>query len=419
MNVHEINAKQDEAMVAVMRAAGSKIELPESLDSVAMATTAVRNVRRRRAVLVVVGGAAGIMVAAAGGLAMTYDAASSGTALLGSSEASAVPEASVAPSPVTSVEPTPEATGPQPAKLPRGWQAAEFHGLSYAMPGDWNEVLADDTVDWMGPGQEVEFDGEAAGYIADTLFMRADLKKPATWGRNGETRRQDLDVPGAQSATLAAGVDPDSKIEWADLLIHQEDGLWYSVHLDFVTEAARPIQVAQGFAESLAFTSSAEEVRAGIEGLQGSDNLPVIEVDRETPSDWAPQELNGMRYAVPAGMSADPVDGGLEDVESWLVPDGVQDGVDLSITALQDYAGYGATMAAPKDAQTFEIEGAGRVQVTLRESEPWYNGATPLDVQFRVWDEDMSAVWDITATLPNTPAGEETALRILGSVRIP
>ena len=417
MNVHDIHSKQDAALVAGMRAAGSKIEPPKSLDSVAMATRAVRNVRRRRTMLAVVGGVAGVVVAAGGALALLYDAAADRALLPGSSEVSA------APSSVASVEPTPEETGPQPAKLPAGWQPVEFRGLSYAMPGNWRIVpYEEDSVEWEGPGQEVAIEGDETiddmiGLMTDSMFMRADVKEPAPWLRNGETGREELDVPGADSAVLTTGTDPDSPIDWADLLVHHEDGLWYSAHLAFETDAARPDQVARGFAESLAFTSSAEEVREGIEGLQGSDDLPVIEVDRETPSDWVVHELNGMRYAVPAGMSADPVDAG-DDYESWLVTDGVQDGVDIDITALREREGYGATMAAPEDAQTFEIEGAGRVEVSVRESEPWHNGATPLDVQFMIWDEEMSGVWGINATLPDNPEGERIALRILGSVSL-
>lgn len=418
MNVHDIYAKQDAALVAGLRAAGSTIEPPKSLDSVAMATRAVRTVRRRRTALVVAGGAAGVVVAAAGALALTYDAASDRVLLPGSSEVSE------APSPVASVEPTPEETVPQPAKLPAGWQPAEFRGLAYAMPGNWKVIPYDeDSVEWSGPGQEVEIEGDPGnegmiGSMADSMFMLASLKKPGEWPRNGETGRVELDVQGADRAVLVTGTDPDSQTDWADLVVHHTGGLWYSAHLEFVTDAARPDQVVQGFAESLAFTSSPIEVREDIDGLQGSGDLPVVEVDRETPADWEVHELNGMRYAVPAGMSADPVDAALTDVETWMVPDGVQEGVDTNITALREYDGYGATTTAPDDALTFQIEGAGRVQVTIRESEPWHNGATPLDVQFWVWDEDMSGSWGINATLPNTPEGERTALRILGSVSI-
>lgn len=419
MNVHDIREKQDAELVSRMRSAGSVITPPPSLDSVAMATSAVRNVRRRRTVLAVVGSVAGVVVAASGGLALTYDPASDGAVLPGAGEASEAP----VPSPAASVEPTPEETDPQPAKLPKDWQPAEFHGLAYAMPGTWRETpFEPDTTDWNGPEQEVEAQGDETmtGSIADTMFMRVDTQEPPTWGRQGETRREDLDVPGAESATLAAGTDPTSDMDWADLLIHHEDGLWYAVHLDFVTDAAQPEQVVRGFSESLTFTSSAEEVREGLTGLQGSDGLPVIEVDRNTPSDWVEQELDGMRYAVPAGMSPDPMWEGADmgDAEGWLVTDGVQDGVDLEITVISEYDGYGATMAPPEDAQAFQIDGAGRVEVTLRESEPWHNGATPLQLQFRVWDEEMAGVWDISATLPNTEEGRQTALRVLGSVRL-
>ena len=420
MNVHDINAKQDEALVAGIRASGSTIEPPASLDPTAMAARAVRTVRRRRVVLAAVSGVAGVVLATAGGFALAYDPASNHAVLPGSAEASA------APSPAASVGPTSEEAEPRPAKIPPGWQAAEFRGLSYALPGAWSEAALDeDTTDWSGPGQEIEFEGDLGdegmtGSIADSMFMRTDLYEPAAGERSGETLREQLDVPGAESAILTAGTDPDSQIDWAVLLVHHDDGLWYTAKFEFVTQGARPDQVARNFAESLAFTSSAQEVRDSVDGLQGSGDLPVIAIDRETPSDWVVHELNGMQYAVPAGMSADPLleTAGLEDTQGWLVDDGVQDGVDLSITALREYDGYGATMAPPADAQTFEIPGAARVEVTIRESEPWYNGATPLDVQFRVWDEQMSAVWDITATLPDTPEGEQTAMRILGSVRL-
>lgn len=416
MNVHDIHSKQDAAMMAGLRAAGSAIEPPTSLDPTTMAVRAVRTVRRRRTVRMVTVGLAGALIAVAGAFALTYDATPNDAVLPGSGEASA------GPSPAASVEPTPAQTGPRPAKLPGGWQAAEFRGLSYALPGDWTVIpLDEDTAEWSGPEQPVEMEGEGSENmtsIADSLFMRADMHQPPGWDRNGETRREELEVPGAESAALAAGTDPDSQVDWADLLIHHEDGLWYSVHLEFVTDAARADQVAEGFAESLAFTMSAEEVREGIEGLQGGGDLPVIEVDRETPSDWMVREFQGMRYAVPSGMGADPMWQDSSGAEGWLVPDGVQEDVDVVVTAIREYDGYGATLPPPDDAQTFEIEGAGRVEVTVRESEPWHNGATPLDVQFRVWDEELSAVWDITATLPNTPEGEETAMRILGSVRL-
>lgn len=417
MNVHDIHAKRDAAMLAGLRAAGSTIEPPSSLDPTAMAVRAVRTVRRRRTVRMIAAGLAGVVVAVAGGLALTYDATSDSAVLPGSGEVPA------GPGPVTSVEPTPEPTGPRPAKLPGGWQAAEFRGLSYALPGSWTVIPFDeDSVEWSGPEQPVEVEGEGAenvtSTIADSLFMRADMHEPPGWDRKGETRREELEVPGAESATLVAGTDPDSQVDWADLLVHHEDGLWYSAHLEFVTDAARPGQVAEGFAESLAFRTSAAEVREGIEGLQGSGDLPVIEVDRETPSDWVVREFQGLRYAVPAGMNADPAWQDSSGAEGWLIPDGVQEGVDAVVTAIREYDGYGATLPPPDDAQTFEIEGAGRVEATVRESEPWHNGATPLDVQLRVWDEELSAVWDITATLPNTPEGKETAMRILGSVRL-
>lgn len=417
MNVHDIHAKQDAAMLAGLRAAGATIQPPGSLDPTTMAVRAVRNVRRRRVVAAVAGGVAGVLVAAAGGIALAYDPAADGAVLPGTGEVSEAP----VPSPAASVEPTPEETGPQPAKLPEGWQAAEFHGLVYALPGSWRETpYEEDTADWSGPGQEVVVPGDetAAGSIADSLFMRVDAQKPPTWGRDGETRREELEVPGAESATLAAGTDPAGGLDWADLLIHHEDGLWYSVHLDFVTDAALPEQVVDGFAESLTFALTADEVRAGLDGLQGSGELPVLEVDRDTPPDWVEQELDGMRYAVPPGLSPDPMWEGWTTAEGWLATDGVQEGIDLDITVISEYDGYGATMAPPEDAQSFQVDGAARVQVTLRESTPWHNGATPLDLQFRVWDRELAGVWDITATLPNTPEGRQTALRILGSVRL-
>src|SRR5690606_31430784 len=66
VNVHDINAKKDAAMLADLRAASTAIEPPASLDATTMAVRAVRTVRRRRLVTAVTAGAAALALLGAG-----------------------------------------------------------------------------------------------------------------------------------------------------------------------------------------------------------------------------------------------------------------------------------------------------------------------------------------------------------------
>ena len=229
MNVHDIHAKKDAAIVAGLRAASADIEPPQSLDPTAMAVRAVRNVRRRRVVVAATTTVAALVLAGAGIGAAGAIYADRQEPLPGTDKSSAEP--SDLPSPRPSVTPEeapteyletgggvlPVLPGVERGVVDDGSQSPYIlGGLWYEVPGGgWvavGDVNAGGVAGWLAPEHP---EAENLGEIGTIDDMDATIEL-----------RNVFDVAGWTAPARDSGATT-LDIEGADLVVieqHEREG---------------------------------------------------------------------------------------------------------------------------------------------------------------------------------------------------
>ncbi|GAA2244743.1 hypothetical protein GCM10010413_55100 [Promicromonospora sukumoe] len=316
MNVHDIHTKKDAAVLADLRAVGSTIEPPAGLDAVAMATSAVRNVRRRRVVTTVTACVAAVVLTGAG---------------IGAAGALYADRQEPLPGMVKTTVPTPaeptDALDTAPTEeqrtgdgtlpvlpdvehgVPQDGAPYVLGGLWYTVPaGEWTTVgdvnaggvagwLDEDHPEAQGPGENVTIDDMDA-----TIEMR-NVTDVADWT-----------VPARDSG--ATTVD----IEGADLVVIEQHA---------PEEGVRPVTVtvrsgAEGWVIDTRFAADAEGDKAlrdfvgnlwleeeGVPDWYQPELSPEVlgAVERGVPAGWVPTEHNGLRFALPEGWTSKETEG--------------------------------------------------------------------------------------------------------------
>lgn len=357
MNVHDIHAKQDAAMLAGLRAAGSTIDPPPSLDPTAMAVRAVRNVRRRRVALAATAGVAALVLTGAGiGAAGAIYA--DRQPLPGTDKTTAEPTAasdspSADPAPDTSPDgaldpaPTeylstgggtlPVLPGVEHGVVEEGPQSPYIlGGLWYEVPpGGWiavGDVNAGGVAGWLDPdhpeagglGETGTIDDMDATIELRNVFDVADWKAPAK--DSGATT---LEIEGADLVVIEQH-EQDGTVRPATVRIRSGDEGWI-IDTRF---AANP----QGDAMLRNFVGNLWLKESGApDWYQPEFSSPVLDaIERGVPAGWARTEHNGLKFAVPEGWAAKETEGEYSPGVEWTGPTitHVEPGVDAETLEL-------------------------------------------------------------------------------------
>jgi hypothetical protein len=341
MSVHDIHSKQDTAMLAGLRAAGSTIEPPGSLDPTAMAVRAVRNVRRRRVVAAATAGLAALALTGAGigaaGAIYADREPLPGTdrSTAGPAPASESPSADTTPDSSPSGEPEASATEYLPTgggMLPvlpdveRGVVEGGGHapyilgGLWYEVPpGGWiavGNVNAGGVAGWLDPdhpeagglGETGTIDDMDATIELRNVFDVADWTVPAK--DSGATT---LDIEGADLVVIEQH-ERDGAVRPATIRLRSGDEGWI-IETRFAANAQGE-DMLRNFVGNLWLKESGEP-----DWYQPEFSSPVLDaIERGVPAGWVRTEHNGLKFAVPDGWVAKETEGEFSPGVEWTGP---------------------------------------------------------------------------------------------------
>lgn len=380
MNVHDIHAKQDAALVAELRAAGSTVEPPASLDPTAMAVRAVRTVRRRRVVTAVTAGVAAFVLTGAGISAAGVIYADRQVPLPGdvrSTAESARPSestASTSPSPSPSREPGKEPveylqTGDGVLPVLPGVEHGVVEGAGHAPyilgglwyevpPGGWTavgDVNAGGVAGWLEPDHPL-----AMSFDPDPLSMSID-DLDATIEMRNVTDVAGWTVPARKSGATTFD------IEGADLVVIEQHGRKGKV----APATIRIRSGAEGWVIETRFPANAQGdkmLRDFVGNLwlkeagQPDWYQPLYEhptldaIERGVPAGWQRTEHNGLEFAVPEGWTSEPTEGEFSPGVEWLGPTltHVDPGIDPETLELWVDASEKEKARAAEDVEWFE-----------------------------------------------------------------
>ncbi|GAA4691265.1 hypothetical protein APR04_005896 [Promicromonospora umidemergens] len=382
MNVHDINAKQDAALVADLRAAGSVIEPPRSLDAVAMATRAVRNVRRRRIAVAATAGVAvlaltGVGIGAAGALYADQQQPLPGTDRTSvepppaSGSPSATPSAPAGPSGEPEAAPTAflETGGGTLPVLPgveRGVVEDGAHspyilgGLWYEVPaGGWiavGDVNAGGVAGWLDP-EHPEADGLGETGTIDDMDATIELRNVfdvGDWTVPGkDSGATTLDIEGADLVVIKQH-ETEGDIRPATITLRSGDEGWV-IETRFAANEQGDAML-RNFVGNLWFKEVGEP-----DWYQPEFSAPVLHaIERGVPADWVRTEHNGLKFALPKGWVDEETKGEFSPGVEWTGPTitHVDPGVDAEALEL-----WGDASEEEKEVAAQEQEWPERVYV--------------------------------------------------------
>lgn len=381
MNVHDINAKQDAATVAGLRAAGATIEPPTSLDPTGMAVRAVRNVRRRRVVAAVAASVAalaltGAGIGAAGAVYADRQEPLPGTDMSTSESAlaSESPSATQTPSPSASSVPGDAPTlymrtggGILPV-LPgveRGVVDGAGHapyilgGLWYEVPpGGWTtvgDVNAGGVAGWLEPDHPLamSYDPNPLDMSIDDLDATIELRNVvdvAGWTVPAkDSGATTLDIEGADLVVIEQH-ERKGKVRPATIRIRSGDEGW-------IIETRFPAN-EQGETTLRNFVGNLWLEGAGEPSWYEPEfETPVLDpIQRGVPADWARTEHNGLKFAVPKGWTSEPTEGQFSPGVEWTGQSVifVDPGIDAETLELWADASEEEKARAAEDRESFE-----------------------------------------------------------------
>lgn len=338
MNVHDINAKKDAAMLADLRAASTAIEPPASLDATTMAVRAVRTVRRRRLVTAVTAGAAALALLGAGlGAASTIlgerqplpgtdRTATRSAPTDGSSPGEPSPSPSSSATEPTRYLRTGDGELPVLPGVERGVVEEGGHtpyilgGLWYEVPGGgWiavGDVNAGGVAGWLSPdhpragglGEDGTIDDMDATIELRNVFDVADWTVPAR--DSGATT---LDIEGADLVVIEQH-EPEDGVRPATVRVRAGDEGWV-IDTRFTADE-------QGESMLRDFVGNLWLEDAGApDWFQPEFSTPVLDaIEHGVPDGWTETEHNGLRFAVPPGWTSEPTEGEFSPGVEWTGP---------------------------------------------------------------------------------------------------
>ncbi|MFI2361397.1 hypothetical protein [Promicromonospora sp. NPDC019610] len=340
MNVHDIHAKKDAAVLADLRAASTAVEPPEGLDPVAMATRAVRTVRRRRVVATVTAGVAAVVLTGAGiGVAGTIYADRQeplpGTVKTTSESAPSTDS----PSPEPTAEPTPEPSDVPTTYLETGGGtlpvlpgvergvvegpgAAPYilGGLWYEVPpGGWiavGDVNAGGVAGWLAPDHPEAWAMGENGTIDDmdaTIELRNVFDVAGWTAPAKDSGATTLDIEGADLVVIEQHAR-EGKVRPATITIRSGDEGWI-IDTRF-TANAEGDEMLRNFVGNLWLKEAGEP-----DWYLPEFSAPVLgAIERGIPAGWVRTEHNGLTFAVPEGWTSKKTEGEFSPGVEWTGP---------------------------------------------------------------------------------------------------
>ncbi|MBL0884909.1 hypothetical protein [Myceligenerans indicum] len=236
--------------------------------------------------------------------------------------------------------------------VPASWRQAEFHGLEYAVPGEWDagpgEEDPGDTLRLARPDGTVELRLE----LTDQLMYRDNAEMAAEYAELGEDLPYyRFDLEGADVSQVL--VERSDGQDQAYIEVRRAGGLGYKVNL-FADHGTT------NFDDVLARTLGGLGLTAGSnDGTTVSDGLdPATPLLQDPPSDWRPVTFEGLRMRLPAELTSDEGTWGMWDNNSegsWE---------DLSI-GLWDLEAYDQPFDLDESGYGYEPPGTVRGVVTV------------------------------------------------------
>lgn len=340
MNVHDIHAKKDAALLAGMRATGSAIRPPADLDGAAMATRAVRTVRRRRVVATATACVAAVVLAGAGIGAAGAFYADQQQPLPGTVKTTAKGAPSDEPS---STHPAADLTdGPsdEPTEYLRtgdgtlpvlpgvehgvveGAGAAPYilGGLWYEVPaGGWiavGDVNAGGVAGWLAPDHP-EADGLGETGTIDDMDATIELRNVfdvAGWTTPAkDSGATTIDIDGADLVVIERH-EREGKIRPATITVRSGDEGWIIDTRFAATEQGD--KMLRDFVGNLWLKEAGEP-----DWYLPEFSAPVLDaIERGIPAGWVRTEHNGLTFGVPEGWTSAETDGEFSPGVEWTGP---------------------------------------------------------------------------------------------------
>jgi hypothetical protein len=381
MNVHDIHAKQDAAMMAGLRAAGSTIEPPRALDPTAMAVRAVRNVRRRRVVVAATAGVAALVlttagIGAAGGIYADQQEPLPGTDKTTVESAPAKDTESAAPSPSASPSGEPEdaptelmktggGTLPVMPGVERGVVDGPGHapyilgGLWYEVPpGGWSavgDVNAGGVAGFLEPDHPMAMSVEpdALGMSIDDLDATLELRNVtdvAGWTVPArDSGAMTLDIEGADLVVIEQH-EREGKVRPATIRIRSGAEGWV-IETRFAANEQGETML-RNFVGNLWLKDAGEP-----SWYKPQFETPVLDpIEPGVPDGWARTEHNDLRFAVPEGWDSKPTEGEFSPGVEWTgtTITHVDPGIDAETLELWTDASEEEKARAAQETESFE-----------------------------------------------------------------
>jgi hypothetical protein len=379
MNVHDIHSKQDAAMMAGLRAAGSAIEPPISLDPTTMAVRAVRNVRRRGVVVAATASVAalaltGAGIGAVGAIYADRQEPLPGTVKTTAESARASAPASASPSPSPSGAPdagpteyleTGGGTLPVLPAVERGVVEGDGHhpyilgGLWYEVPpGGWSavgDVNAGGVAGFLEPEHPMamSFDPDPLDMSIDDLDATLELRNVtdvADWTVPAkDSGATTLDIEGADLVVIEQH-RKDGKVRPATIRIRSGAEGWI-IETRFSADAAGDTML-RNFVGNLWLKDAGEP-----DWYKPQFEHPTLaKIERGIPVGWQKTEHNDLTFGVPEDWTSAPTEGQFSPGVEWTgtTVTHVEPGIDAATLELWTDASEEEKERAAEEMTSFE-----------------------------------------------------------------
>jgi hypothetical protein len=381
MNVHDIHSKRDAAMLEGLRAAGSSIEPPHSMDATAMALRAVRTVRRRRVVFAATAGVAalaltGASIGAVGAIYADQQEPMPGTDKATTESAEANEPSWIDPSPSASATGEPEVaptenlrtgggTLPVLPGVERGVIEGDGHspyilgGLWYEVPpGGWyavGDVNAGGVAGFLEPDHPMamSMDPDPLDMSIDDLDATLELRNVtdvADWTVPAkDSGATTLDIEGADLVVIEQHAK-DGKVRPATIRIRSGAEGWI-IETRFPADAAGDTML-RNFVGNLWLKDAGEP-----DWYKPQFEHPMLEqIEPGIPAGWQKTEHNDLTFGVPEGWTSEPTEGQFSPGVEWTgtTVTHVEPGVDAATLGTWTDATEEEKASAAKEMTSFE-----------------------------------------------------------------
>jgi hypothetical protein len=238
-------------------------------------------------------------------------------------------------------------------EVPASWREAEFHGLQYALPGDWDTGPSAENVGrtqvLKRPDGRVELRMELTDHLTYLDNARMAAEYAETGDELGDYYRFDL----AGSDVAQVRIERFDGQYQAYIEVRRAGGRGYMVNLFGRPGADDLDDDLAALLGSLGFTAASKDGATAYGDLDPAD--PLLQ---DTPPDWEPVTFEGLEMSLPQELRSDGGSWGIwssDSPDSWA---------DLSIS-LWDLEAYEQPIDLDESGYRYEPPGTTRGVVTV------------------------------------------------------